>query len=231
MKKPLSRPNSEPRQSSYEAHCERWKEGCGAEICERAKRIVLARGSLPCDVLFIGEAPGESEDVLGRPFVGPAGKLQDRIVREALIRAGYAIAIPVEGGKARGGRGGKDTGTLRLAYTNLVGCIPRDEEGQKAGEPDDESVEACAPRLQEFVRIARPKLIVCVGRVARDWLDLKYHRHIELDGDRTERQIPRVDVIHPAAILRVPVIHREINIQRSIITIAKAIMQYLPERV
>jgi uracil-DNA glycosylase len=63
--------------------------------------VVLCRGRLPCDVLFVGEAPGVSEDVLGRPFVGPAGKLLDTIVERAL------------------------DGQYDCAMTNLVACIPK----------------------------------------------------------------------------------------------------------
>jgi uracil-DNA glycosylase family 4 len=68
----------------FQLFCQKWGEGCGSTQCAGANRVVLVRGSVPCDVLFIGEAPGQSEDVVGRPFVGPAGKLLDRIIEDAL---------------------------------------------------------------------------------------------------------------------------------------------------
>ena len=104
--------------SIFQKHCERWKNGCGSRLCFGVKNVCLARGKVPCDVLFVGEAPGESEDTIGKPFVGPAGKLLDYIIGRAL------------------------QGTeLRAAFTNLVCCIPRDDDGGKSIEPDDDSVD------------------------------------------------------------------------------------------
>jgi uracil-DNA glycosylase len=108
---------------------------------------VLARGAVPADVLFIGEAPGASEDAIGRPFVGPAGKLLDHI-----------IATAVEP-------------RLRFALTNLIACIPRGEDGIKTSEPDISEVLTCAPRLVEFYELCRPMLVVAVGATARDYIE------------------------------------------------------------
>jgi DNA polymerase len=91
-------------------------------------------------VLFIGEAPGASEDVLGQPFVGPAGHLLDYILAQAGVTR------------------------LHYALTNLVACIPL-EGGSKAAQPSKECILACRPRLQEFYRLCQPKLVVYVG----DW--------------------------------------------------------------
>lgn len=97
----------------------------------------------------MGEAPGESENVIGKPFVGPAGKLLDRIIREAL---------PAD---------------TSYCLTNLVGCIPREDTGKKAQEPSREEIKACMPRLIQFVQICNPSFIVCVGSLASTWLDPK----------------------------------------------------------
>ena len=53
----------------YERHKQRWADGCGDRCCDLAKRIVFARGTVPCDVLFLGEGPGESENIIGRTFI------------------------------------------------------------------------------------------------------------------------------------------------------------------
>jgi uracil-DNA glycosylase len=99
-----------------------------------------------------------------------------------------------------------------------VGCIPRSEEGPKAGEPDDDQIEQCGQRLIELVEICKPKLIVCVGRLARNWLTPGMKDSIDLDS-----KIPRVDIIHPAAILRAPANIRSLKVQESIVTVNNAV--------
>lgn len=182
----------------YQSFCTKWKNGCGSSLCSLGNKVVFARGHVPCDLVFVGEAPGESENVLGRPFVGPAGKLLDRIIADALQ--------PWNGG-------------IRYALTNLVGCIPRDEEsGGKLAQPSDEDVKKCAPRLQEFVRLCDPRMIVAVGTLARDWLDTKHRGHIAF-----HKAIPIIDIKHPAAILRANVANQGLDIQRCVVTIMTAV--------
>ena len=179
--------------TQYEQFCQTWGQGCGSEICPLANKICLGRGQIPCDVLWVGEAPGESEDLLGRPFCGPAGVLLDHIVRQALPLG------------------------VRSAFTNLVCCVPRDDQGDKTQEPDDLVVEACKPRLVEFVQLANPELIVCVGKLAKDWLDPGYkHSH------RFHAKIPQTFIYHPAYILRSNIAQRGLMIQRSIVTVRSA---------
>jgi uracil-DNA glycosylase family 4 len=184
--------------SLFQQHCERWKDGCGASICEGARKV-FCRGRIPCDILMTGEAPGESEDTVGLPFIGPAGKLLDHIVKQA---------IP---------------SSLRVAFTNIVCCIPREEDGRKATEPDDDSILACQPRLVEFVEIAKPKLIVCVGAMARDWLSPGYAHSAPIP-----RSIPRIDVTHPAAILRASIAMKGLMVQRVVANLRNAVEEYFP---
>lgn len=184
--------------TEYQMFAERWRDCTACRLCEGRKRVVLARGSVPCDVLFVGEAPGESEDVLGRPFAGPAGHLLDAVLREA---------VPQH---------------VRYCLTNLVCCIPRDESGGKAHEPDDPEVRACSVRLLEFVGLCRPRLIVCVGRLARDWLDPLWKKAIPVDG-----AVVRVDIVHPAAILRMTTAQRGLAVKRCVVTLANAVEEYL----
>ena len=186
----------------YQLHVATWKNGCGAPICAAACKVVTFRGTLPCDILFIGEAPGASEDVLGSPFVGPAGALLDRIAKD-----GFALY-------QQPGTVGPKYNAIRWGFTNLVGCIPRDEDGGKATEPDVESIEACAPRLTEIIGIANPKAIVCVGGMARDWLKR---------GTKTFTKVPdhirMIDIIHPAAILRANIAGQGLLVQRCVIAL------------
>jgi uracil-DNA glycosylase family 4 len=183
---------------------QRWAGGCGADECSGAHRVVLCRGQVPCDVLFVGEAPGESEDTTGVPFVGPAGRVLDTVIEKAL-----------RGVRARGCQ-------PRLAFTNLVGCIPLEqrEDGTrgKASEPLPEQVKQCGLRLREFVRLCDPKVIVCVGAQARDWLDPKRAGSIRLDFSGR-----MLDVVHPAGILRAPEAKRGLLVQQSVVRIANAV--------
>lgn len=184
----------------YQEFVEVWKDCQQCNLCETRRKVVLARGTVPCDVLFVGEAPGESEDVIGLPFVGPAGKMLDSIIEDAFR------SVSVEPGKPS------------YALTNIVCCIPRDAEGNKVGEPSDEAVTACRQRLVEFVRLCDPRLIVCVGTVARDWLDLKRKRCI-----RFHRDISQVSIHHPAFILRMNAAQQGLAAQKCVVTIANAL--------
>jgi DNA polymerase len=101
--------------------------------------------------MFIGEAPGLSEDSLGKPFVGPAGKLLDHIIANALQ--------PFED-------------RYTFAFMNLVGCVPKDETQKKMGAPPDWVIEKCWPRLEELIAIAEPSILIAVGQLAEEWLEV-----------------------------------------------------------
>lgn len=191
--------------SLYQQHVRRWSGCKECPLHEHRKQVVLARGSVPCEVLLIGEAPGMSEDVLGRPFCGPAGLLLDQIVERA--------------------RAGEHGPKWTFGVTNLVACVPLDETGAKTEEPDDDCVRACAPRLAEFVKIADPHLIVTVGSLARDWLDEDYRHHVRL-----HRKIPRAHITHPAAILRMNIAQRGLEAQRCVVKIVNAVEELGDEK-
>jgi uracil-DNA glycosylase family 4 len=148
---------------------------CGFEICEQATNLVPGEGSPTADVVLIGEAPGASEDRTGRPFVGNAGKLLDRLLEEAgLQRADVFI-------------------------TNVVKARPPGNRDPKADE-----VAHHLPWLEAQLEVLEPKLLVPLGRHAlkRFAADVKItetHGHVlERDG-RT-----LFPMFHPAAALRNP---------------------------
>jgi uracil-DNA glycosylase family 4 len=130
----------------WQKHLADWKDCQRCGLCQQRDKICLARGKLPADVLLIGEAPGESENVLGQPFVGPAGKELDNWIEAAF-----------------GGR-------FRVAFTNLVACFPKEAKAAKINEPDAAEIKACEPRLRELIWLAKPKLTVCVGTLAAKWV-------------------------------------------------------------
>ena len=189
----------------FQQHVLKWKDCRRCHLCEKRQRVVFARGDVPCQVLFIGEAPGESEDCLGQPFVGPAGHRMQYIVDQALL------------------------GEWTYCLTNIVCCIPRGGDGKKSGAPDWESIEACAPRLRQFVKICDPVMIVCVGGLARDALDsklrggIKFHKPLSYTAPHPEGAIACFDIIHPSFIQRALVAQRGLMTQRCIVKIQQAL--------
>lgn len=161
--------------------------------------IVLARagvvggsttgGMLPCDVLFVGEAPGASEDASGLPFWGLAGDLLQQMIDRSL-----------------------PTGTT-YAMSNLVACFPREAKERGDNEPEHSEILACKPRLQEFIDLCRPKLIVTVGTLASAYVHCHYTSTVSID--------------HPAYILRMPMAQKQMAAQRAIVTIRNAAMDML----
>lgn len=189
----------------FQAHCEKWKNGCGADECASATRIVLARGNIPCGVLLVGEAPGHSEDALGFPFKGPAGIEQDNLLRTVNARTGGALY--------RAGVG----------FCNLVGCLPYDMlDGGKASEPLPEQVKQCRPRLEEFIRICQPTIVVAVGKLPESYLD---------SGLRDSVKLPPcvkdvITVTHPAAMLRAKSAQKSSMQQHYIAAITTVVLRY-----
>jgi len=159
--------------------------------------VCIARGSVPADILLIGDAPGPSEDIIGRPFIGPAGKLLDAIVGQVF------------------------DGQFDLCFTNLVGCMPINEDsGTKFTEPSKECIKACNPRLIELIRLVKPKAVVLVGKVAKqsiigqaDFADLPEGNCSWL---RKNEYIWFADIIHPAVILRMDLSQQSLAIRRCV---------------
>jgi uracil-DNA glycosylase family 4 len=174
------------------AHVEKWKNCTRCRLCQQRGNIVLARGGIPADVVFIGEAPGVSEDAMGAPFKGPAGHLMDQIIERSLPT------------------------TVRYVLTNLVACFPREAKLAGTNAPERNEIAACSPRVVEFINIARPKLIVCVGKLAEHYID-----HNDT--------VKCVDIIHPAAILKsggeggMPLAQRQMATQKAIVVLRRAV--------
>lgn len=191
--------------SALSDHVAKWKD---CELCplwEQRSRICLGRGTVPCDILFIGEAPGASEDATGQPFKGPAGDLLDKIIERAL-----------PGHVELGDDGATEHWVYDVTYalTNLVCCFPREAKTEGTNEPAHSEIAACRPRLVEFVNIARPKLIVCVGALAAEYVS-----HTDT--------VRCVDIVHPAAILRMPLAKKNMAVQRSIVVLRNAVEDML----
>lgn len=154
-------------------HVTKW-EKCGrCPLGPQAFQHVLGRGSLPCNVLFIGEAPGVTEDALGKPFVGRSGKLLDKLVSDSrrALRWKYTYAV-----------------------NNVLACIPRstasDHSDSAVRPPHPSEVRECSPRLVEFLGLAQPSVIVLLGKSAQQYSGPLFD------------QIIQINLVHPAFILR-----------------------------
>lgn len=181
---------NEVRAVTWTEHVAKWRDCQRCPLAKQRTNIVLARGTIPCDVLFIGEAPGVSEDALGLPFVGPAGHLLDRIIDRAL-----------------------PTGTP-CAWTNLVACFPAEAKVRGDNEPEIPEIKACRPRLQDFIEIAVPRLVVLVGSLADNW--------VQHDSYGTVRGASVISIVHPAAILRMPLAQKQMAVQRCLVQLRNA---------
>lgn len=126
-------------------HQKKWEECKLCPLGESAVKHVLLRGKLPCSVLFIGEAPGVSEDVTGVPFIGQAGTVFDKLLALTVVR----LAKP-----------------FSYAVTNALACIPRTSTGDGFREPVPIEIAACHPRVLDIIKIAEPQLIVNLGKIA-----------------------------------------------------------------
>lgn len=182
----------------FQVHREKWGSCTRCSLCEKRNKVCLLRGTIPAQVLFVGEAPGHSEDSLGVPFCGPAGKLLDKILLKS---------IPQE---------------VTYALTNLVGCIPLEQDGdgkvEKTAEPPDEAIIACRPRIIELLGVVKPKLVIAVGKLAG--------KHLLEDGNEFD-EIGFIEIVHPSFILRSQATGIPLLIQRAVVTIRNAIEKYV----
>lgn len=193
-------------------HVRRWKDCTKCPLYTQRNHIVLARGSIPADVVFVGEAPGTSENDLGQPFIGPAGKLLDQIIE----RAWRSI-----------------TDTPTFALTNLVACFPRESKEAGTNEPDVAEIKACQPRLAEFIDLCSPKLLVAVGGLADTHLAAALPAKTVLSaGGRVEGHKSLVywtSIVHPAHIVRAPLAQQGMMLQKAVVVLSNALEEmYLP---
>lgn len=177
----------------WQEHARRWGSCQECPLCTQRTSIVLAKGSVPCDCMFLGEAPGVSEDTSGLPFDGPAGAKLDEIV--AAVRASSMVQFTE-------------------AYTNLVSCFPREAKQTKDHRPEDDEIKACSPRLQEFVALCQPRLIVAVGDTADEWGPV-------VAG--APQEVEWCHIVHPAAILRMPAAQKDMATRKQVAILRDAI--------
>lgn len=161
-------------------------DGCkGCDLYKNSTQTVFGEGRIRrCEVMFVGEQPGDEEDLAGHPFVGPAGRLFDR----ALIEAG----IDRE----------------KTYVTNVVKHFKWKPRGKRRihEKPRAHEIRACEPWLAAELEVVSPQILVCLGATAAQALLGKDFRVTEMRGrwlesGHAERTIATV---HPSSVLRAP---------------------------
>lgn len=146
---------------------------CG--LCETRHNVVFGVGDECADILFVGEGPGEQEDLRGEPFVGPAGKLLDDMLSIIDLYRGENCYI-----------------------CNIVKCRPPHNR-----DPLETEQDACIGYLRNQVALVKPKIIVCLGRIAAKRLIDPDYRITRQHGQWVEKGgFWMTAIYHPSALLR-----------------------------
>jgi DNA polymerase len=150
-------------------------------LCKSRSRAVPGEGCADSQIMFIGEGPGRSEDVEGRPFVGQAGKLLDMLISDAgLVRKHTFIC-------------------------NIVRCRP-----PRNREPRPDEIQACTPYLERQIKAIRPKVIVTLGKCSTAHIfrkiNLPFNNITQVHGKALDKTVLGKPVtifptFHPAAAL------------------------------
>jgi DNA polymerase len=155
--------------------CDLWKRGT---------QTVFGEGPRAAPVMFVGEQPGNDEDLAGRPFVGPAGKLFDRALSEAGIDRSHAYV------------------------TNVVKHFKWEPRGKRRihAKPNAMEITACYPWLEAELVVVKPRVLVCLGATAAQALLGRSFRVSTQRGQFVPSPLaPLVTAtVHPSSILRAP---------------------------
>jgi uracil-DNA glycosylase len=183
-------------------------EGC--DLYRYATQAVMGDGPSKARVMFVGEQPGNDEDLQGRPFVGPAG----RILERALSDAGIAREATY--------------------VTNAVKHFKFEERGKRRihKKPNVAEVKACLPWLAAELLAVKPEIVVCLGATAAQALLGRDYRLTKERGTfRSRPDGPKItSTIHPSAVLRAPDEDREAMYQGLVADLRKVVKEMGAER-
>jgi DNA polymerase len=160
------------------------KDCTACDLYKRATQTVFGEGPRSASILFVGEQPGDQEDLAGRPFVGPAGRLLDRALAEAGIdRAGVYV-------------------------TNVVKHFKWESRGKRRihKKPSAGEIAACRPWLDVEIQIVQPRAIVCLGATAAQALLGRGFKVTAHRGELIASDLAPVVLatVHPSSLLRAP---------------------------
>jgi len=157
--------------------------GCrGCHLWERATQTVFGEGKPAAPLMLVGEQPGDQEDLAGKPFVGPAGRLLDQALEEAGI-------------------------DRRQAYvTNVVKHFKWQPRGKRRihQKPNWSEMAACRPWLDAELEVVEPDVVVCLGATAAQALIGRDFRVSRQRGELVDSPLARyvLATVHPSSILR-----------------------------
>lgn len=158
---------------TLESECEHCRK---CALCHTRQNVVFGVGNRNAEIMFVGEGPGEQEDIQGEPFVGAAGKLLDNML--SII----------------------DLDRTNCYIANIVKCRPPQNR-----DPYDEEQAACIDYLRAQIELVQPQIIVCLGRVAAKQLLNPDYRITRDHGNWvTKNGIWVTAMYHPSALLRDP---------------------------
>jgi uracil-DNA glycosylase len=156
-------------------------EGC--DLYKLGTQTVFGDGAAHARVMFVGEQPGDKEDLAGKPFVGPAGALLDK----ALVEAGID--------------------RKQVYVTNAVKHFKWEPRGKRRihKKPNSLEIAACRPWLDSEIEVVRPDVVVCLGATAAQALLGRTFKVTQRRGEVIEQDGQRfVATVHPSSILRAP---------------------------
>jgi DNA polymerase len=164
---------------------ERAAKTCTAcHLFRNATQTVFGEGAKGATLMLLGEQPGDQEDLAGKPFVGPAGKILDRALKEAGIDHG------------------------EVYVTNTVKHFKWEPRGKRRihKKPNSREIAACRPWLEAELRVVRPGLLVCLGATAAQAVFGPAFRVTRERGKVLESELaPKVvATVHPSSLLRQP---------------------------
>jgi uracil-DNA glycosylase len=157
--------------------------GCTAcPLHETGTQTVFGEGSAKAEVVFVGEQPGDQEDLQGRPFVGPAGKLFDKALEEAGIDRS------------------------QVYVTNAVKHFKWQARGKRRihQKPSWSEIAACRPWLDAELEVIRARVLVCLGATAAQALLGRDFRVSRQRGELVESDLAEnvIATVHPSSVLR-----------------------------
>jgi DNA polymerase len=185
MHKPRPDPNLDANADLTPAAAREAAKGCRAcDLYKRATQTVFGEGPARAEVMLVGEQPGDAEDLAGRPFVGPAGKLLDRALAEAGI-------------------------DRKIVYvTNVVKHFKWEPRGKRRihAKPNSAEIAACRPWLDTEIALIKPRVVICLGATAAQALLGRTFKVSRQRGTFVPSPLaPRVTAtVHPSSILRAP---------------------------
>ena len=180
----FARPAQPPDTMSWSAMREAAKDCDACHLYKRATQTVFGEGPKSATMMLVGEQPGDYEDVAGKPFVGPAGKIMDKALEEAGIDRS------------------------EVYVTNAVKHFKWEPRGKRRihQKPNSREIAACRPWLEAELRIVKPKLVVAMGATAAQTIFGPGFRVTRERGKVLSSKLaPRVlATVHPSSLLRQP---------------------------